>query len=112
MRENKMKLDPREEQIAELLLQGCSNIDIASELHMNPRTVKAHFNRLFQRFGIRGGVKRVKLATMLYRRSVGLPLDRAALRPAAGGKHQAVHELPRIGTTSSGVPDPSNIPRA
>ena len=109
MREDKLKLDPRDEQIADLLLQGCSNTDIASELHMNPRTVKAHFNRLFQRFGIRGGVKRVKLATMLYRRSVGLPLDNARLRPAPRGKYQTVHELPSIDSASS---TPPNIPRA
>jgi len=42
----------REEQIVELLLQGCDNAEIASELKMARRTVKAHFNRLFLRFGI------------------------------------------------------------
>src|SRR5437868_11824399 len=35
---------------------------------MARRTVKAHFNRLFMRFGITGGIKRVKLATILFRR--------------------------------------------
>jgi len=34
---------------------------------MNRRTVKAYFNRLFLRFGISDGIKRVKLATLLYR---------------------------------------------
>jgi DNA-binding CsgD family transcriptional regulator len=62
-------LGRREEQIAALLLQGCSNTEIARELKMKPRTVKAHFNRLFERFEIKDGVKRVKLATLLYRRS-------------------------------------------
>jgi hypothetical protein len=37
---------------------------------MARRTVKAHFNRLFLRFGISGGIKRVKLATLLYRRQL------------------------------------------
>src|SRR5258708_20183752 len=37
---------------------------------MARRTVKAHFNRLFLRFAITGGIKRVKLATILYRRQL------------------------------------------
>src|ERR1700689_1718319 len=69
MRE-KTRLGPREQQITELLLQGCDNSEIANQLNMAQRTVKAHFNRLFLRFGIRDGIKRVKLATMLYRREL------------------------------------------
>ena len=53
-------LRPRERQVVELLLQGCDNDEISQQLHMARRTVKAHFNRLFVRFGITGGVKRVK----------------------------------------------------
>lgn len=34
---------------------------------MARRTVKAHFNRMFMRFAIDGGIKRVKLAVMMYR---------------------------------------------
>jgi hypothetical protein len=63
-----IKLGPREQQIADLLLQGCDNAEMAKQLGMAKRTVKAHFNRLFLRFGISGGIKRVKLATLLYRR--------------------------------------------
>jgi DNA-binding CsgD family transcriptional regulator len=63
-------LRPRERQVVELLLQGCDNDEISRQLHMARRTVKAHFNRLFVRFGITGGVKRVKLATLLYRRQL------------------------------------------
>src|SRR6195256_3024509 len=70
MREQPVRLGPREQQIVELLLQGCDNAEIAQQLKMARRTVKAHFNRLFQRFGIKGGIKRVKLATMLYRRQL------------------------------------------
>jgi DNA-binding NarL/FixJ family response regulator len=61
-------LGPRERQIVELLLLGCDNAEIARELKMAPRTVKAHFNRLYLRFGISDGIKRVKLATLMYRR--------------------------------------------
>jgi FixJ family two-component response regulator len=68
MKDQTVRLGPREQQIVELLLQGCDNAEIASQLNMARRTVKAHFNRLFLRFGITGGIKRVKLATLLYRR--------------------------------------------
>ncbi len=57
----------RQQQIVDLLLQGCSNAEIAEDLKINLRTVKAHLNRLFVRFGITEGIKRVKLATLLYR---------------------------------------------
>ena len=72
MQEQTVRLGPREQQIVELLLQGCDNAEIASQLKMARRTVKAHFNRLFLRFGITGGIKRVKLATLLYRRQLCL----------------------------------------
>lgn len=75
-----VKLGPREQQIVDLLLVGCDNQEIANQLHMARRTVKAHFNRLFLRFGIVGGIKRVKLATLLYRRR--LEWDRIATEPA------------------------------
>src|SRR5256884_9976585 len=70
MKERSIRLGPREQQITELLLQGCDNSEIAGQLQMARRTVKAHFNRLFMRLGITGGIKRVKLATMLYRRQI------------------------------------------
>ena len=66
MREETVRLGPVDEQIVNLLLQGCDNPEIAKELNMPERTVKARFNRLFLRFGITGGIKRVKLATILY----------------------------------------------
>src|ERR1700683_5203412 len=67
-----VRLGPREQQIVDLLLQGCGNEEIARTIGMNRRTVKAHFNRLFAKFGIDGGIKRVKLATLLYRRQLCL----------------------------------------
>jgi DNA-binding NarL/FixJ family response regulator len=72
MKEQTVRLGPREQQIVDLLLQGCDNAEIATQLNMARRTVKAHFNRLFLRFGITGGIKRVKLATLLYRRQACL----------------------------------------
>src|SRR6202158_140388 len=70
MNESSIRLGPREQQIAELLLQGCDNSEIARQLKIARRTVKAHFNRLFLRFAIAAGIKRVKRATILYRRQL------------------------------------------
>jgi DNA-binding NarL/FixJ family response regulator len=75
MKEQAVRLGPREQQIVELLLQGCDNAEIARQLNMARRTVKAHFNRLFLRFGITGGIKRVKLATLIYRRQACTQLN-------------------------------------
>ena len=65
-----VNLNRRQQQITDLLLQGCGNAEIANLLKMKRRTVKAHFKRLFLRFGISDGIKRVKLATLLYRRQL------------------------------------------
>jgi DNA-binding NarL/FixJ family response regulator len=72
MEEQIAQIGPREQQIVDLLVQGCDNAEIASQLKMSRSTLKAHFNRLFLRFGISGGIKRVKLATLLYRRQAYL----------------------------------------
>jgi DNA-binding NarL/FixJ family response regulator len=64
------KLTPREHEVAELLLLlGCDQAEIAKELKMSRRTVKAYFNRMFGRAGLSDftGIKRVQLAVMLHR---------------------------------------------
>jgi DNA-binding NarL/FixJ family response regulator len=58
-------MTPREHDITDLLLQGYDNKAIAEELGIKPRTVKVNFSRLFMRFGIRSGHRRVKLACLL-----------------------------------------------
>jgi DNA-binding NarL/FixJ family response regulator len=59
------KVTERDGQILKLLLEGCSNKEIACELSISPRAVKQHLRSLFQRAGISSGRKRVKLATAL-----------------------------------------------
>jgi DNA-binding CsgD family transcriptional regulator len=68
--ETSFRLARRDQEIVDLLLQGCDNAEIANQLNMAHRTVKARFNRLFVKFGIRRGIKRVKLAVLLYRRQL------------------------------------------
>lgn len=61
-----IKITPRDEDVLNLLVQGCSNKEIAEQLHISPRTVKQHLRTLFLRAGITQGRKRVKLATAVY----------------------------------------------
>jgi DNA-binding NarL/FixJ family response regulator len=79
MKEQPLRLCPRQRQIVELLMQGCDNAEIARQLNIALRTVKAHLNRLFLQFGITGGIKRVKLATLLYRRQACQEVDSMAI---------------------------------
>jgi DNA-binding NarL/FixJ family response regulator len=95
MKEHTVRLGPREEQIVELLLQGCDNAEIASQLKMARRTVKAHFNRLFLRFGINDGIKRVKLATLLYRRQACLQMNAMAPVSPVSVNRESSNLLPK-----------------
>lgn len=61
-----VKVTPRDQQVLLLLVQGCSNKEIAGQLNISPRTVKQHLRTLFLRAGIRDGRKRVKLAIAMF----------------------------------------------
>jgi DNA-binding NarL/FixJ family response regulator len=63
---NEIKVTPRDHQVLSLLVQGCSNKEIAGQLNISPRTVKQHLRTLFLRAGIREGRKRVKLAIAMF----------------------------------------------
>jgi DNA-binding NarL/FixJ family response regulator len=56
------KVSERQRQVGNLLLLGYHNQEIAKELKISPRTVKAHMRRLFEFYGVRDGIKRIKLA--------------------------------------------------
>src|SRR6202795_1455839 len=83
MEEKFNQVGPRERQIIDLLLQGCDNAEIARDLNIAERTVKAHFNRVFMSFGIKGVIKRVKLATLLYRRQLCSERQQTTANPAS-----------------------------
>jgi len=63
---DQIKITQRDQQVLDLLVQGCSNKDIAAELDISPRTVKQHLRTLFLRAGIKQGRKRVILATAVF----------------------------------------------
>jgi DNA-binding NarL/FixJ family response regulator len=52
---NEMKVTPRDQQVLDLLFQGCSDKEIAGQLSISPRTVKQHLRTLFLRAGVRDG---------------------------------------------------------
>lgn len=54
-------------QIKTLLLQGSCDKDIAADLHMTLRAVKDRMHKMFRQYAITSGVKRVRLAVLLYR---------------------------------------------
>lgn len=59
---DQFKVTPRDQQVLNLLAQGCSNKQIGDELNISLQTVKQHLRLLFLRAGIFDGRKRVKLA--------------------------------------------------
>ena len=65
---NQIKITQRDQQVLRLLVQGCSNKEIAEQLQISTRTVKQHLRTLFLRAGIKDGRKRVKLATAMYQK--------------------------------------------
>ena len=44
---DQVKVTPRDQQVLNLLVQGCSNKEIAGQLNISPRTVKQHLRTLF-----------------------------------------------------------------
>jgi len=68
---NQIKITQRDQQVLSLLVQGCSNKEIAEQLQISTRTVKQHLRTLFLRAGIKDGRKRVKLATAVFLKERG-----------------------------------------
>lgn len=85
-------LTPRERQVVDLLLEGCDNAEIAKQLKVARRTVKHMFHQIFMKYRISGesGIKRVKLAVLVYRErraqevADGRSNDANPANPAAG----------------------------
>ena len=64
---DQVKVTPREQQVLNLLVKGCSNMEIGRQLRVSPRTIKYHLRMLFLRAGILDGRKRVKLARYVHK---------------------------------------------
>ena len=66
------KLSEREHEVLSLLAQGAANKEIAAELHITERTVKAHVTSIFNKLGVNSRAEAVGVAL----RSGLLPTDR------------------------------------
>jgi DNA-binding NarL/FixJ family response regulator len=74
-------LTPRDQQVLNLLAQGCSNKEIGGELSISSGTVKNHLRILFCRARIFDGRKRVKLARYVHERGSADMTSCADLNP-------------------------------
>lgn len=75
-----LDLSPRGQQVAEMITAGLSFKEIGVKTHMATRTAKAHANRLYMRFQINDGYKKVKLAVLMYRQGNPNPVDWGSVR--------------------------------
>ena len=59
----KYRLSRREQEVAELMVHGCVNTEIAAELFIEEKTVKNHINRIFAKLG--ADTRPAAIATLL-----------------------------------------------
>ena len=64
-----IKVTPREQQVLDLLVQGCSNQEIAGQLSISPRSVKSICAHSFCARALVRGRKRVRLATAAFKKA-------------------------------------------
>ena len=64
---NEIKITPRDQQVLHLLVQGCSNKEIASALTISEATVKTHINSLLSKLGV---TDRTQAATTALQRGI------------------------------------------
>jgi DNA-binding NarL/FixJ family response regulator len=60
-------LTPRERQVVQFLVDGCSNDDIAARLRLRPQTVKNQLTRIYMKAGVSS---RVQLAVAVLRQGL------------------------------------------
>ena len=63
-------LTPRERQVVQLLVDGCSNDDIAARLRLRPQTVKNQLTRIYVKAGV---ASRVQLAVTAIKQGLAEP---------------------------------------
>jgi DNA-binding NarL/FixJ family response regulator len=63
-------LTPRERQVVQFLVDGCSNDDIAARLRLRPQTIKNQLTRIYTKAGVSS---RVQLAVAAIRQGLAEP---------------------------------------
>src|SRR6266699_1970944 len=103
-----VRVGSRETQRVRLVMRGCDNAEIARQLKIARRTVKAHLERLFRRFRITGGIKRVKLATLVVS-DTKMPANESYRRLISSKREQQVIQLVAEGLKNREVADAIGI---
>jgi DNA-binding CsgD family transcriptional regulator len=81
----KLKLSPREFQIAQLVFQDRKEAAIARSLGMSPHTVRSHMERLYRKLGVRS---RVELVLRIAASFLSLTAEEGSSLPPICGKTQ------------------------
>ncbi len=56
-------MTPAQQEILSLIVDGCSNREIAARVHLSENTVKSHTQQLFRKMGVRNRVEAAIKAT-------------------------------------------------
>ena len=78
-----IRITKRQREVITLLAKGCTTEQIAAELDLSPRTVRAHLDALRHKLGVR----RCRELPAVYRRATGI--DLLAERPG-----EAIPDVP------------------
>jgi DNA-binding NarL/FixJ family response regulator len=73
LRRNHSSLTPRQDGVLRLLLEGCSNKEIARQLNLSPHTVKIHVSALLRRFAVQKRSGLAAAAAALCAGAIGHP---------------------------------------
>jgi len=65
MLDRKIRLTPREAEVLELVLEGKSNKEVASELFCSKRTVDFHLARIYEKLHVNNRIQAVRRAATL-----------------------------------------------
>lgn len=90
-------LTPRESEILNYILAGCSNKLTAYELGISQRTVEVHRSRIFQKLGVRNAIE---LITSVYSRSTSTLPPTSTPNQASVAKPSVQHIANQSATTS------------
>jgi len=63
--DRKIRLTPREAEVLELVLEGKSNKEVASELFCSKRTVDFHLARIYEKLHVNNRIQAVRRAATL-----------------------------------------------
>ena len=73
----------REFEVLRLVMEGCSNIDVAEQLFVSAQTVKSHVANCLSKLGARDRTHAVVMALRTGQISLAHPLGRLGMHPAA-----------------------------